>query len=184
MGATSPTASMTKLIDFSGEAPDFPELQRNESALWVGSVPNFCPRCEEIRGNIDGGTNMGRSVQALMWKSFGMCSECYMFQRDHPEDAKKNQQLFAERRAAKERAAIEAVEARRFRVYFLEVNERVRNTDFVNSICPIKFAKYPDFHKRGLATKAKELVDEQRANEIVQLIKSKGIESWFEKESL
>jgi len=174
-----------KKFEIDGTVPDFTELRgKTESDLWRQKVPSFCPRCQEIRGVDEGGSNMASSTQALMWHSFGMCGECYLFNRDYPEQAEKNKKLFLERRAEKERKAVEAVSARRFRVYFLEVNEMLRNTDFINTLSTVKFAKYPDFHKRGLATKAKDLIDEQRAKDLVKLIQDKGIESWYEEETI
>jgi len=174
---------MSKLIDaYHGEL-ELPGEHSQESDLWRESVPRFCTRCEEIRGNMDGGSNLASSPQHLMWHSFKMCSECYVFQRDHPEEAAANMKRYAEDKAAREKAANEAVLAMRFRVYFLETNPALRNSDFVNSISPVKFNKFPGFIIRGKAevygTKSKVLVNEDKAKEVVELLKSKGLEAWY-----
>jgi hypothetical protein len=165
------------------EFPDFKELnQKQESLKWQGKIPTFCPKCEEIRG--ESPTMLLSTTQGLMFRSFGMCSECYLLTRDHPEQAEENKKHYAEMMVIKKVAAIEAVKAKRFRVYFLDQNEKMSNSDYVNSISPVKFGKYPNFHSRGLSCKSKERVREEEAEATIALLKLKNIEGWIEEETI
>ena len=144
--------------------------------------PYFCPKCLEIRGLEKRGTVLATPPESLAWKSFGMCSACHQFLRDYPEKAKENQiSYFAEI----ERARIIAQDIKKekkFRIYFLD--SKIGYSEFVNSLQKItKFGKYPDFHTEGLVIKSKDKVNKNDAEKIINLLKSKDIESWCEEEN-
>jgi hypothetical protein len=152
-----------------------------ESELWQQKVPNFCPRCEEIRGNTDGGTPMNNGPQTLAFKSFGMCTECCAFQRDHPAETQENQAVFHSNQTELKKKSEESFRAHRFRVWLYEPNEKLCNAPFAESVTNVKFTKYPvpTPHALGVANYTIPFLTEEDAAQIVIILTSKGLNCWY-----
>jgi len=158
------------------------EAEVEIKAPFSGKIPFFCPRCDEIRGTENKGTCMQSSPhEELMWKSFGMCSACYLFSRDNPEQTTINQKRWKEKKEKEQQEAQILKNATKYRVYF-EDNTKFGRSSYVNSFSPIEFGKYAfpyEGQETTLAVKSKSKVTLEEAEKIVALIKSKEIEAWY-----
>lgn len=160
--------------------PEKPGENLQEYKSPFGKIPFFCTRCDEIRGTEGKGTVMQHNHEELMWKSFGMCSACYLFSRDNPELAAINQKKWKEKKSKEKEAAQIAKDATRYRVYFKD--GKFGKSSFVNSFSPIEFSKYAfpyEGQETVLAVKSKKKVTLEEAEKIVKMIKSKDIEAWY-----
>ena len=146
-----------------------------------GRTPFSCPHCEEIRGAIGKGTQMSSGTEEMMWRSFGMCSACYLLTRDNPEQVEINRQEHKKRVDLENLEEKKQKELTSFKVYFRD--SKACLADFVNSIQGfVMFYKYPYEDKDGkLINKSKEYVTEEIAQKIVEIIHSKDIEAWYDK---
>lgn len=167
------------LDGYNLEGMTFPTKSR-DSELWQAKVPNFCPKCEEIRADLSGGTPMANTPQTLSFKSFGMCTQCYLFQRDHPEEAEANSEAFQKKQAEIKEQKLEAFKAHRFRVYLLEVNERLPNSPYAASVTNTKFTKYPSKTSKGVANHTIPLLTKEEAESIVETLLSKSLTCWYD----
>ena len=166
--------------------PDKPGENLKEYKSPYGKIPFFCPRCDEIRGTEDKGTVMQNCHEELMWKSFGMCSACYLFSRDNPELAAINQKKWKEKQEKKKAEEQAIRDSAKYRIYF-EDNTKFGRSSFVNSFSPVEFGKfaYPYEGKEELqAVKSKKKVNLEEAQKIVALIRSKDIDAWFVEEEI
>ena len=172
--------------------PEKPGDNLQEVKNPYGKIPFFCPRCDEIRGTEDKGTCMQASHhEELMWKSFGMCSACYLFSRDNPELAAINQTKWKEKKEKLKEEAKSLRDASKYRVYF-EDNTKFGRSSYVNSFSPIEFSNFAYPYEKPVqegqkpenifAVKSKKKVTLEEAEKIVKLIQSKDIEAWFVEE--
>jgi len=162
------------------EGMTFP-TKGQESELWLAKVPNFCPKCEEIRGDTESGGNaLFGSTQTFAYKSYGMCIECYIFQRDHPESAQKNTEAFQKRKEEKERQKLESFKAHMYRVYLFEPNEMMPHSPYAVSVTKVAFTKYPSVTPKGAANHTIPFLTKDEAERIVETLQSKQLTCWYE----
>lgn len=151
-------------------------------------TPLFCPCCEEIRGvDFDtGATCLNTTHESLIFHSFGMCQACLSMTREHPEQVEINKQVYRKKREEQEARIKAEIQARRFRVWFFDTNEKVNNSKFVSHLTGKPFFTFGVDHEselgKGFAFKCKELVSLEDAQTMRDLILSKDIPAWFEEE--
>ena len=156
------------------------EFPPEHTKSFEGKIPFRCPKCEEIR-NIPGGTIIqASSAEEMMWKSFQMCGACYLLARDNPEQVEKNKKLHAKKLQKLEREKMKHKAAMKYKVYVRETSEKFYSSDFLNSICKIKFRQYPISHVREMVTVSRDFVTLEQAIEAVKLIQSKDMHAWYE----
>ena len=109
-----------------------------------------------------------------------MCESCYIFQRDHPEEATQNQAAYLERQSKKREAELDAVKAHRFRVYLFEEHEKMASSPYAALITKIAFTKYPVETPKGRANHTIPLLTEKEAQNIVEVLGRKGLTVWYD----
>jgi len=147
------------------------------------STPFYCSECKKIRGLDVDETGLNTSHESLMWNSFQMCSRCYSFKRDFPEQTTKNIELWQKQLEEKEQKIQQQIASRKYRVFFEDVNPKIGNSNFVNTLSNVEFFRY-GIEAGGISIiHSKELVNEKTAQRVTKLISNKNIKSWYEEEN-
>jgi len=149
------------------------------SELYQSKIPGSCPKCEEIRG-VTNHILLLSTPNIMAWKSWGMCEQCYIFQRDNPEEAKKNETEFKRKQKDKKQQETEKQHAHRFRVYILELNTKFPLALYASSIVNIKFTRFPSETSKGPANYSTQLLTEETAKQIVETLQNKDLTCWYD----
>ena len=142
------------------------------------TTPFFCPRCEELR-NVDPeteATGLTTPHESLMFKSFGMCTQCYRLSKEHPEQIEVNKQEFKRKLAEKEQRLAEQIKAKRFRLWI--------EGDYQKYVESITDKAFFSFTINDQSHKCKELLTKEEAERFAQIIKDKFIKVWIEEETV
>jgi len=143
--------------------------------------PLLCPKCKIIRKAPDEATPLMGFYEKLMWKSFGMCSKCNNFKTRFPEQALENETEYNLKLQEQEELENKIKESKKYRIYAQESKFSRITSIYTEPIIQFSTFSFP-YKELENIVKSIELVNEELAQSIVEQMKTKGTNAWYEKE--
>lgn len=149
--------------------------------------PFFCPMCEPLRG-VEKKT-MLVNYESFYYKSFGMCTECYFFEKTAPQQViDENRNAYEEKQALIQENKIREKQDKIYRVYFVDSSESFSKVSFVNQIVfPHKFSQVFLTRTNSNTEKESNLIHKSQlkmsfddAEKVCKELDEHNIECWFE----